>query len=116
MSPVEFEFTGEFQMEAENSYGVGFFLIGNYHILCRDGNEYRFHIIKPHYDLNPVEFDYYEARKFIETHPICSNFTRHEIRIMHYSEIQDILLGRSQGSSVISLALSSEEEEEKPIH
>lgn len=103
-------------MEAENSYGVGFFLAGNYHILCREGNEYRFHIIKPYCNLEPVELDFYEARKFIETHPVCSNISNHEIRIMQHSEIQDILQGRSPESAVKSLALSSEEEEEEPVH
>lgn len=115
--PVEvWEQVGGFQMGAENSYGIGFFLAGNYHILCREGKGYRFHTIKPHCDLEPVELDYYEARKFIETHPVCTNITNHEIRIMQYSEIQDILQGRSPESAVMSLAISSEEEEEEPLH
>ena len=103
-------------MEAENSYGVGYFLAGNYHILCREGNKLRFHPVKPHSNLKPVELYYYEARKFIETHPVCRNITNHEIRIMQYTEIQDILQGRSPTSTVMTLAISSEEEDEEPVH
>ena len=103
-------------MNAENLYGIGFFIAGNYHILCREGNKYLFHTIKTHSDFEPVELDYYAARKFIETHPVCSNISNHEIRIMPYNEIRDILEGRSPESTVKSLALSGEEEEEEPIH
>jgi hypothetical protein len=111
-----FEKNGGFPMGAENSYGIGFFITGNYHILCHEGKEYRFHIINPDCDFEPVQLDYYEARKFIETHPVCTNITNHEIRIMQYGEIRNILLGKSPVSSVMSLAIVSEEEDEEPLH
>ncbi len=103
-------------MEAENSYGIGFFISRNFHILCREDKEYRFHIIKPNCNFEPVQLDFYKARNFIETHPVCTNITNHEIRIMQYSEIQNILLGRSPESTVMSLAIVSEEEDEEPLH
>lgn len=103
-------------MAAEYSYGVGYFVDGHYHILCREGRAYRFHIVKPHSNLEPEELDYYNARKFIETHPVCTNITNHEIRIMSYREILDIIQGKSPASAVKSLSISSEEEEEEPLH
>jgi len=102
-------------MLPEASYGIVFFLAGNYHVLCREVNEYRFHIIKPHSGLEPVELDYYDARKFIEAHPICTNFTQHDIRVMPFSEIQDLLHGRSS-TSISKLLHLNEEEEEEPLH
>lgn len=101
-------------MEAVDTYSVGFFVSGNYHLLCREGREYRFHVIKPHGDYEPVEFDYIAARIFIETHPVCTNISHHDIRIMHSSEVQNILQGKSPASNVKSLSLNSEEEE--PLH
>lgn len=103
-------------METADTYSIGFFVTGNYHLLCREGSEYRFHVIKPHGDLEPVEFDYKEARNFIETHPVCANISHHDIRIMHNSEVRHILEGKSPESKVKSLSLSSEEEEEEPLH
>ncbi len=97
------------------SYGIGFFLAGNYHVLCREGKEYRFHVLKPYKDLEPVELDYYDARKFIEAHPICANFSQHEIRIMLFSEIQDMLQGKSS-TSIGKLLHINEEEDEEPLH
>lgn len=103
-------------MDAENAYGIGFFIAGRYHILCREGEEYRFHLVMPHQELTPEKLSYHEARKFIETHPVCANIATHEIRIMSYHEIMDIVRGKTPGSAVKSLAISSEEEEEKPLH
>ncbi len=102
-------------MDAENAYGIGFFA-GHYHILCREGEEYHFHVVMPHNELKPEKLSYHEARKFIETHPICANITTHEIRIMSYQEIMDIIRGKSPESAVKSLAISGEEEEEEPLH
>jgi len=103
-------------MEAESSYGIGYYLAGHYHILCREGNVYRFRIVRPHSKLEPEEMNFYEARRFIETHPVCTNITNHEIRIMNYGEILDIIQGKPPASSFKSLILGSEEEEEEPLH
>jgi hypothetical protein len=103
-------------MADEDSYGIGFFLSGNYHILCREGNQRRFHIFEPRSDLVPVELTFFEARKFIETHPLCSNIARHDIRIMPFREIRYIFEGRSPESRVKSLSLSEEEEVEERLH
>jgi len=103
-------------MAAEGLYGIGFFLEGNYHILCREGNVYRFHRIEPRSDLEPAELSFYEARTFIETHPLCANIARHDIRIMPFSEIGDVFAGRSPESRVKSLSLSEEEEVEERLH
>lgn len=102
-------------MSTEASYGIGFFLAGNYHILCREGRKYRFHVLKPHTDLEPAEMDFYDARKFIEAHPICTNISKHDIRIMPFSEIQDVLYDRSSASTLKLLHIN-EEEEEEPLH
>lgn len=103
-------------MDAEIFYGIGYYLAGSYHVLCRDGTEYRFQRIEPPCSLETVKFEFYEARNFIDTHPVCANISNHEIRIMTYREIQNILKGTSAVSSVKSLSLSSEEEEEEPLH
>lgn len=103
-------------METENIYCVGFFVAGNYHILCHEGSEYRFHIIQLNSDLKPVKLTYFDARKFIDSHPICANITHHDIRIMPYSEVQNIIQGKPVASTVKSLTLSSEEEVEEPLH
>jgi hypothetical protein len=103
-------------METANTYSIGFFMRGSYHLLCREGSEYRFRVIKPHGDLEPAELDFIGARNFIETHPVCTNISRHDIRIMHNSEVRNILQGTSPESRVKSLSLSSEEEEEEPLH
>ncbi|MDA8428598.1 MAG: hypothetical protein M0T70_05020 [Geobacteraceae bacterium] len=85
-------------------------------MLFPEGSEFRFHVIVPHGDLEPAKFEYHEARKFIETHPVCANITHHDIRIIPHSEVQNILQGKSGESSAKSLALSSEEEDEEPLH
>lgn len=103
-------------METADTYCIGFFVAGKYHLLCREGREYRFHIVVPHSNLKPVKFSYQEARKFIETHPVCVNISYHDIRIMTYSEVQNILQDKSPASTVKSLSLSGEEEEEEPLH
>jgi len=103
-------------MERADTYSIGFFVRGNYHLLCREGGEYRFHVIKPYGDYKPVIFDYTVARNFIETHPVCANISHHDIRIMHNSEVRNILEGKSPESKVKSLSLSGEEEEEEPLH
>lgn len=103
-------------MERGAIYSIGFFVAGNYHLLCREGREFRFRVIKPHSDLEPAEFGYTEARNFIEAHPVCANISHHDIRIMNYSEVWNILEDRSPESKVKSLSLSSEEEEEEPLH
>jgi len=103
-------------MEDESAYGIGYFLAGNYHILCREGDNYRFHILKPHSELEPAKLYYHEARKFIETHPICTNIAYHDIRVMPFSEIQDILEGRSPESTVKSLSLTEDEGYEERLH
>lgn len=103
-------------MEHEGSYGIGYFLAGNYHILCREGDVCRFHVIQPHSEREPAELNFYEARRFIETHPICSNISHHEIRVMPFGEIRDILEGRSPESTVKSLSLTEEEEVEERLH
>ena len=101
----------------EALYGIGYFLEGNHHVLCRESAGYRFHILTPHSDLMPARLDYDEARTYIETHPVCTNISHHEIRIMTWHEIQDILLGRTPASTVSSVILDSEEEEEEePLH
>ena len=102
-------------MLADNSYGIVFFLAGNYHVLCRNGKEYRFHILKPHEGLIPAEMDYYDARKFIEAHPVCANYSHHEIRIIPFSEIMDLLQGKSP-TSFAKLLHIDEEEDEEPLH
>lgn len=102
-------------MEPEGSYGIGFFLAGDYHVLCHDGKGYRFHILNPDTDENPVKLRYHEARTFIETHPVCTNIGLHDVRIMPYREVENILQGKSPASTVKSLDLSGEEEEEKPL-
>jgi hypothetical protein len=103
-------------MDTADSYSIGFFVSGNYHMLCRVGKEYRFHVIKPHGDFEAMKFSYHEARTFIETHPVCANITYHDIRIMEYSEVQNVLQGTSAENRIKSLRLSSEEEEEEPLH
>lgn len=103
-------------MERADTYSIGFFVTGNYHMLCREGSTYRFHVIKPHGDLEPMEFDYQGARNFIETHPVCANISHHDIRILSYSEVQNVLQGKSPESTVKSLSLSSQEEEEERLH
>lgn len=102
-------------MEAEASYGIGFFVKGEYHVLCHDGRGYRFHVLNPGSGEDPVRLTYYEARSFIETHPVCTNNSLHEVRIMAYREVENILLGRLPESPVKSLARSGEEEEERPL-
>lgn len=103
-------------MPGEESYGIGFFLEGHYHILCREGSVYRFHRVERRSDLEPAELNFFEARSFIESHPLCSNIARHDIRIMPFSEIGDIFAGRSPESRVKSLSLSDEEELEERLH
>ena len=103
-------------MGNEGNYSIGFFLNGKYHMLCREGRVYRFLTIEPNGYLEPVKYEFQQARKFIETHPVCSNIAHHDIRIMPYSEVQNILAGKSAASSVKSLELSSEEDDEEPLH
>lgn len=103
-------------MEKEGSYGIGFFLEGQYHILCREGKGYRFRVVTRDSGENPVRLRYYEARSFVETHPVCTNISLHEVRIIPFQEIEDIIRGKSPESSVKSLARSGEEEEEEPLH
>ena len=103
-------------METEDTYSIGFFVKGCYHLLCREGSGYRFHVIMTHSVLEPVKFAFKEARNFIETHPVCANIIHHDIRIMHSSEVQNILQGKTLPSTVKSLSLSSEEEDEEPLH
>ncbi len=103
-------------METVDTYSIGFFVRGNFHLLCHEGRGYRFHVIKPHGDYEPVILDYIVARNFIETHPVCANISHHDIRIIHCGEVQNILDGKSAASNVKSLSLSSEEEEEEPLH
>ncbi len=103
-------------MAEEEGYGIGFFVEGEYHILCRDGRSYRFHVVSPDSAEDPVRLTYYEARSFIETHPVCTNISLHGVRIMPYQEIENILLGKPVASSVKSLAKSGEEAQEKPLH
>ena len=103
-------------MAGEDSYGIGFFLAGNYHILCREGNVRRFHSIEQRSGLEPAELNFLEARKFIETHPLCSNIAQHDIRIMPFNEIRYIFEGRSPESTVKSLSLSEEEVFEERLH
>lgn len=103
-------------METVGTYSIGFFVQGNYHLLCREGREYRFHVVTPNGGYEPVLFDYIVARNFIETHPVCANISRHDIRIIHSSEVRNIMEGKSPASNVKSLILSSEEEEEEPLH
>ncbi|GFE61978.1 hypothetical protein [Geobacter sp. AOG2] len=101
---------------AEEGYGIGFFVEGKYHVLCHDGKMYRFHILTPDSAEDPVRLTYYQARSFVETHPVCTNISLHQVRIMPYREIENILQGRQAESSVQSLAKSGEEEEEEPLH
>lgn len=103
-------------MVDEGSYGIGFFLAGNYHILCREGKVHRFHKVEPLCALEPAKLKFFEARKFIETHPLCSNIAKHDIRIMPFSVIRDILEGRSPASVVKSFSLSEEEVIEERLH
>ncbi|KAB0670272.1 hypothetical protein F6V30_08945 [Oryzomonas sagensis] len=103
-------------MATEDSYGICFFAAGKYHILCREGKGYRFQNVAEYSGLTPVRLPYHEARAFIESHPICANISLHGIRIMPYGEVENILQGKSAASAVKSLALSGEEEEEKPLH
>jgi hypothetical protein len=102
-------------MPTEATYGITFFLAGNYHVLCREGKEYRFHILKPHGDLEPVELEYHVARKFIDAHPICANFSQHEIRILPFGEIQDMVQGKAS-TSVANLLHIGVVEVEEPLH
>jgi hypothetical protein len=115
---VSFSRTGVYTvgMETRDTYGIGFFVKGDYHLLCREGSTYRFHVIKPRCGFEPAEFDFGEARNFIETHPVCANISHHDIRVLHRSEVLNILQGKSPESHVKSLDLSSEEEEEEPLH
>lgn len=103
-------------MAADDSYGIGYFLAGNYHILCREGNVRRFHRIEQHSDLDPALLNFCEARKFIETNPLCSNIAKRDIRIMPVSEIRDIFDGRSPTSEVKASILSEEEYFEERLH
>jgi hypothetical protein len=103
-------------MERADAYSIGFFERGKYHLLCREGREYRFHVVEPHGGYEPVIFDYVVARNFIDTHPVCANISRHDIRIMNSGEVRNILEGKTPPSNVKSLSLSSEEEEEEPLH
>jgi hypothetical protein len=103
-------------MATEDCYAIGFFVAGAYHVLCHEGEEYRFHILNQDSYETPVRLTYYEARTFIETHPLCSNISLHEVRIMPYEEVENILQGKSPASIVKSLDLSGEEEEEEPLH
>lgn len=103
-------------MAPEDIYGIGFFVAGNYHVLCHEGKEYRFHILNQDSYENPVRLTYNEARSFIETHPVCTNISLHVVRIMPWHEVENILQGKSPASTVKSLELSGEEEEEKPLH
>lgn len=100
----------------EGTYGIGFFLNGHHHILCQDGDGYHFHQLMQNSHFKPVKLTYYEARTFIETHPLCANISKHDIRIMLFSEIGNVLHGRSGVSTIKSLAISDEEEEEEPLH
>ncbi len=93
-------------------YGIVFFLSGHYHILCREGVKYHFHVQSP--DLEPAKMYYIPAREFIESHPVCTNLT-HEIRIMPYGEIMDIIQGKTLPSEVRSIILGNGEYEE-PLH
>ena len=101
-------------MATKECYGIGFFVAGHYHVLCHDGEEYRFHILNQDSFETPVRLTYYEALTFIETHPLCSNISLHNVRIMPYHEVEYILQGKSPASAVKSLDLSGEEEE--PLH
>lgn len=103
-------------MAAEEGYGIGYFVEGEYHILCHDGRSYRFHVVSPDNAEDPVRLTYYEARSFIETHPVCTNISLHEVRIMPYGEIENILQGKPAASSLKSLAMSGEEAQEEPLH
>jgi hypothetical protein len=103
-------------MATEDSYGIGFFVAGDYHVLCHDRKEYRFHVLNQDSCETPVKLTYYEARTFIETHPLCSNISLHDVRIMSYEEVENILHGKSPASKVKSLDLSGEEEQEEPLH
>jgi hypothetical protein len=103
-------------MAPEDCYGIGFFVAGGYHVLCHDGEEYRFHVLNQDSYETPVKLTYHEARAFIETHPVCTNISLHNVRIMPYHEVENILLGKSSASRVKSLDLSGEEEEEEPLH
>jgi hypothetical protein len=103
-------------MATEECYGIIFFVAGAYHVLCQEGEEYRFHVLNQDSCEIPVRLTYYEARTFIETHPLSSNISLHEIRIIPYKEVENILRGKSSSSTVKSLALSGEEEEEEPLH
>jgi hypothetical protein len=103
-------------METKDSYGVAFFVTGNYHILCHEGKVYRFQNPAEYSALRPVKLTYHEARTFIETHPVCTNISRHDVRIMPYHEIENILQGKSAPSAVKSLELSGEEPEEERLH
>jgi hypothetical protein len=106
-------------MATEDYYCIGFFVAGDYHVLCHEGEEYRFHILNQDSGETPVRLTYYEARTFIETHPLCANISLHDVRIMSYKEIENILEGKSPASTVKSLDLSREEveeEEEEPLH
>jgi hypothetical protein len=64
--------------------------------------------------LKPAKLTYYEARNFIETHPVCTNISHHDIRIMPYDEVQNIMQGKPAASTLKSLILSNEEVE--PLH
>lgn len=105
-------------MATEDCYGIGFFVAGNYHVLCHEGEEYRFHVLNQDSCETPVRLTYYEARTFIETHSLCSNISLRDVRIMSCKEVENILKGKSPASTVKSLDLSreDEEEEEEPLH
>ncbi|MGD0585608.1 MAG: hypothetical protein ABSA86_07500 [Oryzomonas sp.] len=103
-------------MATEDSYSIGFFVEGDYHVLCHDGKEYRFHVLNQDSYENPVKLTYHEARTFVETHPVCTNISLHEVRIMPYKEVENILQGKLPASTVKSLDLSGEEEEEERLH
>ena len=103
-------------MAAEEYYGIGFFVAGDYHILCRERGQYRFHVLNRDSCEIPARLTYYKARTFIETHPLCANISLHDVRIMPYEEIENILQGKLPANTVKSLKLSGEEEEEEPLH
>ena len=102
-------------MAAKDTYGIGYYLSGHFHILCYEGKEYRFRALKPDSEINPVELEFFTARRFIETHHICANISHHDIRIMPFGEIQELLTG-GVSPHMAQLLHIGEEEEEEPLH
>lgn len=104
-------------LEDSYKYGIGYFMKGSYHILCKQGNKHKFDKVEDLSNIEPLLMDFHTARKFIDTHPICANLTHHQIRIMPFSEIRDILQGRFSTDNLKYLILGNEEEEyEEPLH